>query len=740
MEMTEDIKVGILLSCFNGEKYIKDQVDSFIAQTHSNWTLFVRDDGSSDETINILKNYQNEHASKIIILENNQNLGINKSYEQLIHSANNCDYYMFSDQDDVWKPNKIKILLDEVKNQTEEQETHKPLLIHSDLEVTDENLNIIYKSFWDTEKLKPHYSNKLNYLLLQNYIVGCSTLFNKELLNILKISGIPNEARMHDHWAGLIAAIFGKIFISRKKLTLHRQHENNDTGIKPKTLLKDFQRIFMERNISNSYNIEAKLSVVQAKKLKLIFQDSIPKQKSELIENFIRFYEEPSFLKIFKYKFFKSRLISNIHHIYQQTIKSISSQVKVISITFLRAFASLASFVTIGLITNNLSPKLAGEFFLFLGFVLPASMLARFGTDSVTSRNIARNLGDNKIPDEINIIQCLITTSIGCLFFSILIFIALQQYSLTINNSPALLYFFTFFILLFFSFEKPVSEILLMQKKYYLSQILQFCIVPIFTLFIMLATKIDNNIVNVFFVYFIGSSLFFVGIFFIKINWHKVNIKYLNFKKNYLKQSFNVLATVFVGILLSQSIIPLVSLSEGTDTIATLTILMRLTAIVTIFASIVKNANAYLFAVNLEIKNLQKVNSRLNNVLSLLIVICGLYFIALIYLKELIFSFFGTNYVISTNILLVFCIAFFVHVLSINITNVLIIAKKENIIWKISLVSGLLSIILIFWLTPIYGIFGAGLGLMAGYLFDFIFQFYFVKRYLSKKDVTYAQK
>ena len=279
-----------------------------------------------------------------------------------------------------------------------------------------------------------------------------------------------------------------------------------------------------------------------------------------------------------------------------------------------------------------------------------------------------------------------------------------------------------------------------MQKKYYLSQILQFCIVPIFTLFIMLATKIDNNIVNVFFVYLIGSSLFFVGIFFIKINWHKVNIKYLNFKKNYLKQSFNVLATVFVGILLSQSIIPLVSLSEGTDTIATLTILMRLTAIVTIFASIVKNANAYLFAVNLEIKNLQKVNSRLNNVLSLLIVICGLYFIALIYLKELIFSFFGTNYVISTNILLVFCIAFFVHVLSINITNVLIIAKKENIIWKISLVSGLLSIILIFWLTPIYGIFGAGLGLMAGYLFDFIFQFYFVKRYLSKRDVTYAQK
>ena len=219
----------------------------------------MRDDGSSDETINILKKYQNEHASKIIILENNQNLGINKSYEQLIHSANNCDYYMFSDQDDVWKPNKIKILLDEVKNQTKEQETHKPLLIHSDLEVTDENLNIIYKSFWDTEKLKPDFSNKLNYLLLQNYIVGCSTLFNKELLNILKISGIPNEARMHDHWAGLIAAIFGKILISRKKLTLHRQHGNNDTGIKPKTLLKDFQRIFMERNISDSYNIEAKL-------------------------------------------------------------------------------------------------------------------------------------------------------------------------------------------------------------------------------------------------------------------------------------------------------------------------------------------------------------------------------------------------------------------------------------------------------------------------------------------------
>ena len=740
MEITEDIKVGILLSCFNGERYLKDQIDSFIAQTHSKWTLFVRDDGSNDETIKILKKYKNEHGSKIIILENNDNLGINKSYEQLIHSANNCDYYMFSDQDDVWKPNKIKILLDEVKNQTEEQKTNEPFLIHSDLEVTDKNLNIIYKSFWNTEKLKPDYSTDLNYLLMQNYIVGCSTLFNKKLLSILKISGIPTEARMHDHWAGLIAATFGRIYFSRKKLTLHRQHGSNDTGIKPKSLFKDFQRIFKDRNISQFYESEASLSVTQAKKLKLLFQDSMTNQKNKTIEEFIKLYEGSSFLNIFKYKFYKSRFTSNLHHIYQQIIKSIESQVKIISITFLRAFASIASFVTIGLITNNLSPKLAGEFFLFLGFVLPASMLARLGTDSVTSRNIARNLNNDKIPDEINIIQTLITTFVGCLFFSILIFTVLQQYSLTINNSPGLLYCFTFLILLFFSLEKPVSEILLMQKRYYLSQILQFCIVPIFTLFIMLATNIGNNIVNVFLVYLIGSSLFFVGIFFIKINWRKVNIKYLNLKKSYIKQSFNILATVFVGILLSQSIIPLVSLTEGTETIAKLAILIRLTAVVTIFATIVKNANAYVFAVNLEMKNFQEVNSRLNNVLFLLIFICGLYFLVLVNLKELIFSFFGTNYFIDTNILLVFCIAFFVHVLSLNITNVLIFAKKENIIWKISLGSGLLSILLIFWLTPVYGIFGAGLGLMAGYLFDFIMQLYFVKRYLTKKDVIYEQK
>ena len=95
MEITENIKVGILLSCFNGERYIKDQVDSFIAQTHSNWTLFVRDDGSNDETINILRKYQNEHASKIIILENNQNLGINNSWKMRREHSSKIDTASF---------------------------------------------------------------------------------------------------------------------------------------------------------------------------------------------------------------------------------------------------------------------------------------------------------------------------------------------------------------------------------------------------------------------------------------------------------------------------------------------------------------------------------------------------------------------------------------------------------------------------------------------------------------------
>ena len=104
--MIED-KIDILMATYNGEKYIVEQIDSIINQTYKNWNLLIRDDNSTDRTLEIIKNYQKKDA-RIRILDNNKvNLGIVKNFEKLL-KISESELIMFSDQDDIWKKGKIK--------------------------------------------------------------------------------------------------------------------------------------------------------------------------------------------------------------------------------------------------------------------------------------------------------------------------------------------------------------------------------------------------------------------------------------------------------------------------------------------------------------------------------------------------------------------------------------------------------------------------------------------------------
>ena len=208
--MKNNSLIYILLSSYNGEKYIEEQIRSLINQTYKNWKLLIRDDGSSDTTLDIIKKLE-KTDKRISLIKSNGNLGSCQSFLELVAYTKKHfkpEYIMFCDQDDVWLKNKIKNAISLMKEK-EKIEPEIPILIHTDLIVVDENLKIISKSLWKYQKTNPD-KNKFRLLLNVNVTAGCTMLLNKKLID--KIYNGPNNSSFHDAWITLIAAAFGKIY------------------------------------------------------------------------------------------------------------------------------------------------------------------------------------------------------------------------------------------------------------------------------------------------------------------------------------------------------------------------------------------------------------------------------------------------------------------------------------------------------------------------------------------------
>lgn len=216
-------QIDVLMATYNGEKYLKEQIESVLNQTYKNIRLVISDDCSKDGTINILKQYENDKRIEVHYHEKNQ--GYIKNFEYLLKQVKN-NIYMLSDQDDVWMPEKIRKTYEKlIKNDAD--------MVFADLEVVDENLKTIYPSFnkfmlLDRKINKYINSYKLNYLY--NCITGC-TLMSKSKW-IKDILPIPTDSKylIHDHWIGIIVSLNGKIVYMPEKYIKYRQHGNNQVG------------------------------------------------------------------------------------------------------------------------------------------------------------------------------------------------------------------------------------------------------------------------------------------------------------------------------------------------------------------------------------------------------------------------------------------------------------------------------------------------------------------------------
>jgi len=220
--------VDVLLSTFNGDKYLEAQIESIISQEFSNWKLLVRDDMSSDNTLTILTRYKNLYPDKIFLFHDEcGNLGVVKSFSLLMEKSKS-EYVAFCDQDDVWLPNKLNTQLEFIVKAENEYGTNTPILIQSDLRVVDSDLNTLSASFWSYQNLEPENMMDLSVLMLHNFVTGCGCVINRKLLELS--TPIPSGVIMHDWWIGLLAQSLGHIIVIDDKLVLYRQHGDNQVG------------------------------------------------------------------------------------------------------------------------------------------------------------------------------------------------------------------------------------------------------------------------------------------------------------------------------------------------------------------------------------------------------------------------------------------------------------------------------------------------------------------------------
>lgn len=293
-------KISILLSTYNGEKYLKAQLDSLFSQSYKNFKLIARDDGSSDKTLEILKYYDIE------LLPSNENLGVKRSFETLLKYAfgnSDAKYFMFCDQDDIWNQDKIELTLQKMY-EMEKLYKNTPILVHTDLEIVDENLHTINPSFMKLQNLHEK-KNRLNNLLIQNTITGCTVMINKDLAKLCL--PMPSNAIVHDWWIGLVASYFGKIGYLPQSTIKYRQHSQNTIGA------KGFDISFILKNFQKKQTLDKNIS--QAKDFLQIFNDKLDKDTKFMLEDFVNLTNKSFFQKrniLLKYNLLKHGLIRNI--------------------------------------------------------------------------------------------------------------------------------------------------------------------------------------------------------------------------------------------------------------------------------------------------------------------------------------------------------------------------------------------------------------------------------------------
>lgn len=227
--MVSSPPVEVLLATYNGERFLRAQIDSILSQDYKNLRVLARDDGSTDSTTAILKEYEQRFPDRFRIMPPGPPTGSAKDNFLLLMKASTSDYVCFSDQDDLWLPGKVSSTMQAMSALESRHGTDTPLLVFTDLQVVDDALKPLHESFWRQAGIVPGHINRLAAVLVHNPVTGCTMLINRPLLDMSV--EMPGEAVMHDSWIALLASAFGASAAVEMQTVLYRQHDRNVIGI-----------------------------------------------------------------------------------------------------------------------------------------------------------------------------------------------------------------------------------------------------------------------------------------------------------------------------------------------------------------------------------------------------------------------------------------------------------------------------------------------------------------------------
>lgn len=319
--------IEILLATYNGERFLPEQIESITSQSFKDYYILASDDNSSDCTFEILRSYESVLGEKIKVVQSNTH-SAKENFYNLLDMAD-AEYIALCDQDDFWQSDKLEKSLKAIQRLEKRYGKEMPILVHSDLEIVDENLNSQNKKMSEltgiNEAIK-YAKKESKYLytisteksfsryLVENNITGNTVIINKALLDIYKR---PEVSFMHDWWLGLIALTFGKVGFLNECLVKYRQHESNELGAKNPLELRNIKKRNKQR-IRENYDC----MFAQVEEFLKLYKDELGKSRSadtyfarKYLNAFANMKSKNRVSKIrdiLKYSFFKSSKILTI--------------------------------------------------------------------------------------------------------------------------------------------------------------------------------------------------------------------------------------------------------------------------------------------------------------------------------------------------------------------------------------------------------------------------------------------
>jgi len=272
--------VSVILTTYNGAAFIEKQIRSILDQNTHPDEIIICDDKSTDETVPLLSVFINNGPIKLFI--NDKRLGVVENFKKAAKLAQRDNWLVFADQDDIWAPQKLTRLIDEMALI---DDGSTPALIYSDLSIIDKNDAVISESFWAGQKIRPE-KIKLATLLYGNVVTGCTMIINYPMAEEFFQMDDPNF--LHDEWLALVAYSFGKAKFLRDRLVFYRKHESNVTfpedykvpGFKD-SIKEDVDHLSgKKRFLPHEFNL--------AKAFLLKYRSRLSHKQTDIIEHFLK--------------------------------------------------------------------------------------------------------------------------------------------------------------------------------------------------------------------------------------------------------------------------------------------------------------------------------------------------------------------------------------------------------------------------------------------------------------------